>query len=147
MQCNEEGLRIIKYFEGFHSKPYLCPAGVATIGFGSTRGKNGKRIRLNAAHITKEEGEKLLQRDVKAAENAIKRLIKVEINENELSALCSFVYNLGSGNLQSSTLRSKLNRGDYEGASREFPKWRKAAGKVLKGLVIRREMEQILFLS
>ena len=147
MQCNEEGLRIIKYFEGFHSKPYLCPAGVPTIGFGSTRGLNGKRIRINSAHITEEEGETLLQRDVQSAASAVKRLIKVKLNENELSALCSFVYNLGSGRLQSSTLRAKLNRGDYEGASLEFPKWRRAGGKILRGLVLRREMEVKLFLA
>jgi lysozyme len=147
MQCNEAGLRIIKHFEGFHSKPYLCPAGVPTIGFGSTRGLNGKRIRTNSAHITEEEGEELLQRDVQSAASAVKRLIQIELNENELSALCSFVYNLGSGRLQSSTLRAKLNRGDYEGAALEFPKWRRAGGKILRGLVLRREMEVKLFLA
>ena len=146
MQCNEEGLRIIKYFEGFHPKPYLCPAGVPTIGFGSTRGLNGKRIRINSTHITKEQGEELLKRDVSQAENSVKRLIKVKINENQLSALCSFVYNLGSGRLQSSTLRAKMNRGDYEGAANEFPTWRRAGGKILRGLVLRREMDQKLFL-
>ena len=57
------------------------------------------------------------------------------------------MYNLGSGNLQSSTLRTKLNRGDYDGAANEFPKWRRAGGKILKGLVLRREMERSLFLA
>ena len=147
MQCNEAGLRIIKHFEGFHSKPYLCPAGVPTIGYGSTRGANGKRIRTNSAAITEEEGQALLQRDVKSAENSVKRLITAELNENELSALCSFVYNLGSGRLQSSTLRAKLNRGDYEGAALELHKWRRAGGKILRGLVLRREMEVKLFLA
>lgn len=147
MRCNEEGIRVIKYFEGFHSNIYLCPAGVLTIGYGSTRGKDGKKLRKNAACITEAEGEELLKRDIKSAENSIKRLIKVTLNENEFSALCSFVYNLGSGNLQSSTLRSKLNREDYQGAADEFPKWRKAGGKVLKGLVLRREMERSLFLA
>jgi lysozyme len=61
--------------------------------------------------------------------------------------LCSFVYNLGSGNFQSSTLRAKLNREEYEGAALEFPKWRRAGGKILKGLVARRKVEQSLFLT
>ena len=146
MRCNDVGIEVIKHFEGFHSKVYLCPAGIPTIGYGSTRGKDGKRLRRNAAHITEAEGEELLKRDISQAENSVKRLIKVKINENQLSALCSFVYNLGSGRLQSSTLRAKMNRGDYEGAANEFPKWRRAGGKILRGLVLRREMEQKLFL-
>ena len=147
MNCNETGLKIIKQFEGFHSKAYLCPAGIPTIGYGSTRDKNRKRIKSTTAAITKEEGGKLLKRDVQSAESSVKNLIKVKLNENEFSALCSFVYNLGSGNLQSSTLRAKLNRGDYEGAANEFPKWRRAGGKILKGLVLRRATEQKLFLA
>ena len=147
MNCNETGLKIIKQFEGFHSKAYLCPAGIPTIGYGSTRGKNRKRSKLTTAAITKEEGEELLKKDVQSAESSVKNLIKVKLNENEFSALCSFVYNLGSGNLQSSTLRAKLNRGDYEGAANEFPKWRRAGGKILKGLVLRRATEQKLFLA
>ena len=147
MHCNEEGIRVIKHFEGFHSSVYLCPAGIPTIGYGSTRGKDGKKLRRNAAGITEREAEELLRRDIRSAEKAMKRLIKVELNENEFSALCSFVYNLGSGNLQSSTLRTKLNRGDYDGAANEFPKWRRAGGKILKGLVLRREMERSLFLA
>ena len=147
MRCNDVGIEVIKHFDGFHSKVYLCPAGIPTIGYGSTRGKDGKRLRRNAAHITEAEGEELLKRDISSAEKAIKRLVKVELNENEFSALCSFVYNLGSGNLQSSTLRAKLNRGDYEGAANEFPKWRRAGGKILKGLVLRREMERKLFVT
>lgn len=147
MHCNEEGIKVIKHFEGFHSTVYYCPARVLTIGYGSTRGKDGKKLRKNAASITEQEGEELLRRDIRSAERSINRLIKVELNENEFSALCSFVYNLGSGNLQSSTLRTKLNRGDYEGAANEFPKWRRAGGKILKGLVLRREMERNLFLA
>ena len=147
MQCNKAGFEIVKFFEGFHSKPYLCPAKIATIGYGSTRGFDNKKIKINTAEITKEEGQALLERDIKSAENSVTRLIKVEMNENEFSALCSFVYNLGSGRLQSSTLRAKMNRGDYEGAANEFPKWRRAGGKILRGLVLRREMEQKLFLS
>ena len=62
-----------------------------------------------------------------------------------IQAVCSLAYNIGTGNLQSSTLRSKLNRMDYSGASDEFPKWRRASGKIMRGLVKRRAIEQELF--
>ena len=147
MICNEIGFQIIKTFEGFRSSPYRCSAGVPTIGFGSTRGFDNRPIPMDMESIDENEAEDLLRRDIKKAERSVERLIKVELNENEFSALCSFVYNLGSGNLQSSTLRAKLNRGDRDGAADEFPKWRRAAGKILKGLVLRRASERKLFLS
>ena len=147
MKINETGLNLIKTFEGFRSEPYFCSAMVATIGYGSTWSFDGSRVTLSHPRINEAEAEKLLLREIRNSEKAVDRLIKVKLNENEFSALCSFVYNLGSGNLQSSTLRAKLNRDDYEGAANEFPKWRRAGGKVLKGLVLRRKMEQDLFLS
>ena len=147
MICNEIGFQIIKTFEGFRSSPYRCSAGVPTIGFGSTRGFDGRSIPMDMEPIDEIEAEDLLRRDIKKAERSVERLIKVELNENEFSALCSFVYNLGSGNLQSSTLRAKLNREDRDGAADEFPKWRRAAGKILKGLVLRRASERKLFLT
>ena len=147
MKINEVGLDLIKTFEGFRSEPYFCSAMVATIGYGSTWSFDGSRVTLHHPANTQDEAEELLLREIRNSEKAVDRLIKVELNENEFSALCSFVYNLGSGNLQSSTLRAKLNRTDYEGAANEFPKWRRAGGKVLKGLVLRRKMEQDLFLS
>ena len=146
MKCNETGLQIIKTFEGFRSSPYKCSAGVPTVGYGSTRGFDRSPIKMSMGSITEEQANELLKRDITSAERSVSRLIKVELNGNEFSSLVSFVYNLGSGNLQSSTLRSKLNRDDREGASNEFPKWRKAGGKVLKGLVLRREAERNLFL-
>ena len=147
MRINETGLNLIKTFEGFRSEPYFCSAMVATIGYGSTWSFDGSRVTLSHPRINETEAKELLLREIRNSEKAVDRLIKVKLNENEFSALCSFVYNLGSGNLQSSTLRAKLNRDDYEGAANEFPKWRRAGGKVLKGLVLRRKMEQDLFLS
>ena len=146
MKCNESGLQIIKTFEGFRSSPYKCSAGVPTVGYGCTRGFDRRPIKMSMGSITEEQANELLKRDITSAERSVSRLIKVELNGNEFSSLVSFVYNLGSGNLQSSTLRSKLNRDDRKGASNEFPKWRKAGGKVLKGLVLRREAERNLFL-
>ena len=146
MKCNEAGLQIIKVFEGFRSSPYKCSAGVPTIGYGSTRGFDRRPVKMSMGSITEDEAYKLLKRDIGSAERSVSRLIKVDLNDNEFSSLVSFVYNLGSGNLQNSTLRSKLNRDDREGASNEFPKWRRAGGKILKGLVLRREAERNLFL-
>tara|TARA_R100001594_G_scaffold31269_2_gene58270 strand:+ start:778 stop:1230 length:453 start_codon:yes stop_codon:yes gene_type:complete len=147
MRINERGLKIIKLFEGFRSAPYLCSAMVPTIGFGSTWSFDGSRVTLRHPPIEESDAEELLLREVGRCEQAVDRLIKVELNENEHSALQSFVYNLGSGRLQSSTLRSLLNRNaPREQVADEFPKWRRAGGKILQGLVRRRAAERALFL-
>ena len=147
MRINERGLKIIKLFEGFRSAPYLCSAMVPTIGFGSTWSFDGSRVTLRHPPIEESDAEELLLREVGRCEQAVDRLIRVELNENEHSALQSFVYNLGSGRLQSSTLRSLLNRNaPREQVADEFPKWRRAAGKILQGLVRRRAAERALFL-
>ena len=143
--CNDTGLAIIKHYEGWRELPYLCSAARATIGFGSTWDVDGNPVTLDHPAITKEEGEYLLRREVRHSENAIRKLIKVELTENMFSSLCSFVYNVGSGNFQKSTLRMKLERKEYESAAEEFPKWRKAGGRVLPGLVRRRKSERELF--
>jgi lysozyme len=146
VKTGESGLEIIKMFEGFRSEPYLCPAGVATIGFGSTRGVDGNRVTLEHSAISRDEAEEMLAHDLQNVEKSVGRLIRVALTQNQFDALVSFTYNLGSGRLQSSTLRSKLNREDYEGAADEFPKWVKAGGKRLSGLVKRRFVERKLFL-
>jgi lysozyme len=144
---NASGLHIITVSEGFSSTPYRCPAGVATQGFGSTRLADGSRVKMGSPSITKDEGKALLRQHLDHVESDIRSLIRVPLNENEFSALCSWVFNLGSGRLQSSTLRAKLNRGNRLGAANEFPKWRRAGGRILKGLVLRREAERQLFLT
>lgn len=146
MKCNEYGLDIIKTFEGFSPTPYLCPAGYWTIGYGSTRGLDGKRVTSEHPAISKEQAVTFMQHELRSVELAIKALIRVPLSENQFSALCSFSYNVGTGNLSASTLRQRLNRGDTEGAAGEFLKWRRAGGVVLAGLVRRREMERQLFL-
>ncbi len=147
MRINERGLKIIKLFEGFRSEAYLCPAAVPTIGYGSTRTFDGSRVTLHHPTIDEADAEKLLLREVGHCQKSVDRLIRVELNENEHSSLQSFVYNLGSGRLQSSTLRSLLNRNaPREQVADEFPKWRRAGGKILLGLVKRRAVERELFL-
>ena len=144
---NASGLRIITVAEGFSSTPYRCPAGVATQGFGSTRLADGSRVKMGSPPISEDEGKALLRQHLDHVESDIRSLIRVPLNENEFSALCSWVFNLGSGRLQSSTLRAKLNRNERLGAANEFPKWRRANGRILRGLVIRREAERRLFLT
>jgi lysozyme len=146
VKTGEAGLEIIKMFEGFRSEPYLCPAGVGTIGFGSTRGIDGNRITLGHSAISRDKAEEMLAHDLQNVEKSVGRLIRVALTQNQFDALVSFTYNLGSGRLQSSTLRSKLNREDYEGAADQFPKWVMAGGKRLSGLVKRRFVERKLFL-
>ena len=93
------------------------------------------------------ETETLLIRDLENSEGWVSRLIKTALTENQYSALTSFTFNVGAGALQRSTLRMKLNRGEYQGAADEFPKWRIAGGRILAGLVRRRAAERSLFLT
>ncbi|MBD2465104.1 lysozyme [Oscillatoria sp. FACHB-1407] len=140
-KINQAGLDLIKQFEGLKLEAYICPAGVPTIGYGTTAGvKMGDRI-------TAEQAEVLLRKDVEKFERAVVNAVKVPLTENQFSALVSFTYNLGAGALQKSTLLKLLNQGNYEAAAQEFPKWNKAAGKVLTGLTRRRQAEQALFLK
>ena len=147
MRVNEAASTIIKSFEGFSSDPYLDPIGIPTIGFGSIWSANGDRISMDHPPVDKNKATELLQREVRHVEAAIGRLIKAELTENMFSAIASLAYNIGTGNLQRSTLRIKLNRGKYLDAADEFPKWRKAGGRVLKGLVRRRIAERNLFIN
>lgn len=132
---------LIKSFEGLELEAYLCPADIWTIGYGHTGNvKEGDSI-------TKEEAEALLDKDLQTFRNGVKRLVKVPLNENQFGALVSFAYNLGLGSLQNSTLLKMLNAGDYTGAADQFLRWNKSGGKVLTGLVRRREAERAVFLT
>ena len=147
MKTGEVGVEIIKKYEGFSAKPYLCPANVPTIGFGSTRWFDGARISMDSRTISRDDATRLLQMELHHIESVVPRLIKAPLTQNQFDALASFTFNLGSGRLQSSTLRAKTNRLDYEGAADEFPKWRKAGGRVLAGLVRRRAEERRLWMT
>jgi lysozyme len=147
LKTNADGLKLIKHFEGLRLKAYYDPAGVLTIGYGTTeRAGIGAHIHPGMA-ITEKQAEAWLIATVEKIETMLDRYIDVPVNGNQYSALVSFVYNEGIGNFSKSTLRRKLNAGDYAGAANEFPKWRKAGGKVLAGLVRRRAAERELFLK
>lgn len=135
-----QAVQLITRFEGFSPKPYRCPADVWTIGYGTTRG-----VTPATPPITKEEGKLLLLRDLKVFSLGILKLTKPALNQNQFDALCSFVYNVGLGSYQRSQLRMKINRGEFDAASLQFIKWTRGGGRVLPGLVARRQAEAALF--
>jgi len=146
MKTSDDGIKLIKRFEGIRYRPYKCSAGLWTIGIGHLIG-DGKQL-PDSYNKTFTEGEvdALLRKDLSKFERAIAMLIKVPLRQCEYDSICSFTFNLGAGTLQRSTLRQKLNRGDKEGAAREILKYNRAGGKVVKGLVNRRNDEYQLFL-
>jgi lysozyme len=139
MKINDDGLNLIKTYEGFRSKPYLCPAGVPTIGYGCTEYADGRRVSLSDREITEKEATTYLKLFVTTLEYEIAKLITVPLNQNQFSALVSFTYNLGLGSLRKSTLLKLLNEGKFQEAADQFLRWNKAGGKELPGLTKRRE--------
>ncbi|MBA3597497.1 MAG: lysozyme [Methylibium sp.] len=136
---------LCRRFEGFHSHPYLCPAGVPTIGYGATHYLDGRRVQLSDPPITREAGERLLLRMIEQTYMpAVLQLCPGVRNANRLAALIDFTFNLGAGNLRASTLRKRVNADRWNDVPPELRKWNKAGGRVLRGLVIRREAEAAL---
>ena len=139
----DEGLALIKRFEGFAPEIYICPGGWPTIGYGHVV-HDAERDQF-ADGIDEATAEELLRRDVEAAERAALRLIWVPLEDGQLDALASFSFNLGAGALQRSTLRRKVNREEHGDVPHEFGRWVWAGGRKLKGLVRRREAEAGLY--
>lgn len=142
MKISQKGIDLVKSFEGLELKAYKDSVGVATIGYGST----GSHVSMGMT-ITKEQAEQLLKKDLERFEKGVSELVKVPLNQTQFDALVSFSFNLGLGNLKSSTLLKKLNTSDYNGAADEILRWNRAGGKVLAGLTRRRIAERDLFLS
>ena len=148
MNVSEKCLALIREFEGFRSKPYLCPAGVPTIGYGSTRYEDGTPVTLKDGPIDQARANAIMRTTLaREYEPAVQRYVKVPLTQGQYDALVDFAYNAGAKNLLQSTLLKKLNSKNYAGASKEFEKWVYGGGKVLPGLVRRRKAEQALFLS
>ena len=140
-RIGKPGLDLIKRFEGFSSRSYICPAGHPTIGYGHL-------VRADESFeegVSKEEAEALLRRDTASAERSVLRLINVPLTDGQFDALVSFTFNLGGGALQRSTLRRKINRKAHDEVPAEFRRWVFAGGRRLKGLVRRREAEAVLY--
>ena len=158
-------------YEGFRDRPYLCPAHIWTIGYGHVLYQEQIRLpvvrppgktkadiptirsemplKLEDFRVwSKQEIDELFRADVASFERGVLRLVPGVVGrQGSFDALVSFAFNAGLGNLQRSTIRMKANRGDWEGAADAFMMWTKGGGKVLPGLVRRREAERFLFLS
>ena len=139
MNISEEGLALIKKFEGCELEAYQDSVGVWTIGYGHTKDvKEGNKI-------NKDEAEHLLAEEMPEYEGYINDMVEVPLNQCQFDALVCWVYNLGPTNLKNSTLLTVLNQERYNDVPREIKRWNKAGGEVLKGLVRRREAEALLF--
>lgn len=142
------GLELIKKYEGFKAKAYLCPANVPTIGYGSTYYQDGTKVKLTDPPITQERATELLEALLVSYERSVDSYCVDTINQNQFDALCSFAYNCGVGNLKSSTLLKKVNKNPNDATIKdEFLKWNKGGGKVLSGLTKRRIEEAQLYFS
>lgn len=143
-----KGIELIKSFEGFRGKPYKCPAGVPTIGYGATFYPNGKKVTMDDKEITEKSATDLLHHMLESFEKYVDSYCRDDVNQNQFDALVSFAYNLGPSNLKTSTLLKKANTNPNDETIRsEFMKWVKAGGKTLQGLVRRREAEANLYFT
>lgn len=141
MKINQKGLELIKSFEGLKLTAYYCPAKVLTIGYGHT----GSDVTAGMS-ISLAKAEELLKADLIKFENGVEKLVTTKINDNQFSALVSFAYNCGLGNLGKSTLLKRVNANPSDATIRDaFMMWNKAGGKVLAGLEKRRKTEADLY--
>ena len=139
MKISQEGIDLINHFEGCELESYLCSAGVLTIGYGTTKNV------VEGMKISQHQAEELLMKDLEEFEEYVVDLIDVPLEQNQFDALVAWTYNLGPTNLKTSTLRKVLNKGAYDDVAEQIKRWNKANGKVLKGLVRRRNAEAELF--
>ena len=145
MMCSDDCIELIKESEGFFSNPYTCPAGKATIGFGSCFYDDGTPVTLEDDPINEDEAVALLHSTLIQYEEAVDRLVQSELTQGQFDAIVDFTYNVGITAFKNSTMLKLLNKGDYEGAAGEFPKWVKGGGRTLPGLVKRRKREMEMF--
>jgi lysozyme len=137
---------LCRQFEGFKSKPYLCPAGIATIGYGSTYYSDGRRVTLGDSPMDESTARALLMMELEHTylPGVLRNCPTLIMDERKCNAIVDFCYNLGIGRLQTSTLKRKINANDWEGAKEQLMLWTKGGGKVLSGLVKRRQAESDL---
>ena len=140
-------IELVKIFEGFNSRPYLCPAGIPTIGYGSTVYPNGVKVTLKDKPVRKERAIEIMEWELnKSLMSTIRYCpILATTSENRLGAIVDFVYNLGAGRLQQSTLRRRINAKQWEEVPKELNKWVYGGGKKLRGLILRRQAEAQYF--
>ena len=146
MNVSSNGLLLIQEHEGFSDIPYLCPAGVPTIGYGATFYPNGVTVTLNDPKISKSKATEFLKLMVQRYESGVRRYVNTNLKQNQFDALVSFAYNLGLGSLQRSTLLKLINKNSKDKKIfNEFLRWNRANGKILNGLKRRRLEEAKLY--
>lgn len=132
----DQALALIKQYEGFRPNAYTCPGGVRTIGYGTT-----DKALVAKGTITQEEAEQALLKEIIAINNYIVSTTDAKLNPNQMGALISFVYNVGRGNYAESTLKKRLEEGNFADVPYQLSRWNKSKGKILTGLVRRRAAE------
>lgn len=141
MKTSKRGIDLIRTFEGCKLKAYKCAAGVWTIGIGHTLNVKEGDV------ITQKKADNLLAIDLAATEISVERNVKPKINQEMFDALVSLVFNIGIGHFSTSTVLREINQTDYVAAAEAFLMWRKGGGKILPGLIRRRQAERQLFLE
>lgn len=155
---SDKAIEMIRHHEGVRLKPYRCPAALWTVGVGHVLYPEQIKLPIQERlkyplqiehfrNFTQDEVNEILKHDLRRFEAGVLRLCPFGLTQSRLDALVSFSFNVGLGNLQNSSIRMKHNRKDYEGAANSLLMWTKAAGKVLPGLVKRRNDERMLYLS
>jgi lysozyme len=137
---------LCKQFEGYRAKPYLCPAGVPTIGYGSTYYADGRKVALTDPSMSEPDAAALLLQELHHTylPGVLRQCPVLLTDERKCNAIVDFAYNLGTGRLQTSTLKRKINAQDWDGAKEQLMLWTKGGGRVLPGLVKRRVAEVAL---
>jgi lysozyme len=148
-----EGVAMCEKWEGWHkalpdgrAKPYLCPAKVPTIGFGSTYWDDGRKVKMTDEAITKEVGRQLLLRQLQNYAAAVDRAVKVKMHPSMRAACTSLCYNIGTGAFSKSTLVRRINARDWANCPEAFKRYKIGGGRVLTGLLARRTDEAALFM-
>lgn len=147
MFASKKAYELIAKWEGFSGSPYLCPANIPTIGFGSTYYPSGRKVQLSDTHITQAKAMDILCQVSRYKIEGLNRYLNVQLKQYQFDALVSFVYNIGLENFRGSTMLRKINAGDIEAAANEFDKWVYSGGKKLRGLINRRAEEKRLFME
>ncbi len=144
MKTSDEGIALIKRFEGLRLVPYRDVAGYPTVGVGHLLSKDHGEPLFLYRTLTEDEVDELLRKDVRHHESAVSRLVSVPLTQGQFDALVSFTFNLGAGALQESTLRRFLNLSDYPEVPNQLRRWVFAGGRRLRGLERRREAEVLI---
>lgn len=142
MHISDVGVSLIKKFEGFSPDPYLCPAGIWTIGYGHVMNHQERAAHM---HINVEKAHELLLGDVRISERCISNSVLIDLEWFQFDALVSFVYNVGVGAFKRSTMLKLLNQNNIFASAAQFDRWIYANGVILRGLLHRRAAERALF--